>query len=126
MNPAARPTLAEIREAAAEVHGLTVAEITARLRDRDLVDARQDAWAVSLAFGYGLSQIARAWERDHTTVMHAAKRRAAHEDAEPLRVAILNIAVAKAKVRVSRALERAGGSESARIYAELERNNHGA
>lgn len=123
MNPAVRPTLAEIREAAAEAHGLTVAEITAQLRDRDRVDARQDAWAVSLAFGYGLSQIARSWERDHTTVMHVAKRRAAHEDAEPLRVAILNIAVAKAKVRVSRALERAGGSAVARVYASRENGN---
>jgi len=75
-----RPTLAEIRRAAALVHGIPESEINAKRRTAHLVDARQDAWIASRDAGYSLPQIAAAWGRDHTTVLHGTAVRPPHAD----------------------------------------------
>jgi chromosomal replication initiator protein len=63
-----------IAEAAAEA-GVTVAHILGPQRPRRIAEPRQKAMARAYATGrYSLPQIGRAFDRDHTTVLHACRK----------------------------------------------------
>ena len=74
----ARPTIRELGENYARSHLIKVADFFGPVRVREVAHPRQDFWA-TLIPAYSRSEIARAFKRDHTTIMSgiaASKRRA--------------------------------------------------
>lgn len=90
--PAAMPRRRQAPSAAviadvAEFYGVTVAEILSPRRERRLSEPRHVAmWCAARLTGQSLPQLARAFRRDHTTIMYAVrevtKRRAANPAVE--------------------------------------------
>ena len=69
------PTIRSIQERTAAAFGVPIEAMTERGRTRHLVRARQAAMYLSWKLaGKGPSCIARAFNRDHTTVIHALGR----------------------------------------------------
>lgn len=64
----------------AKRHGVTVAEIMGKSRQRHIAAARQDAMRqMLLEFGDAAAAVGRMFGRDHTTVLHAVRKgNAAH------------------------------------------------
>lgn len=64
-----------ITRVVAEQHGITLSEIRSARRSRDVTGPRQIAMALSaeLVQDTSLPQIGRAFNRDHTTVIHAIR-----------------------------------------------------
>jgi chromosomal replication initiation ATPase DnaA len=58
---------------AAANHGTTLASVFGESRQRPDVKARWEMWRRMRADGLSLSQIARATNRDHTTVLHGLR-----------------------------------------------------
>lgn len=68
--------------AAAEAFGVTPAELVGPGRDRPLVWYRQIAMRAARLGGHSLAAIGLAFDRDHTTVLHACQRVEANPDFE--------------------------------------------
>jgi chromosomal replication initiator protein len=79
---AGQPTLEAIQEAVCVVHGLTRADLLSRRRSAPVARARQQAMYLARELTpLSLAEVARAFDRDHTTVLHAT--RAVAERLEP-------------------------------------------
>lgn len=71
----ARPRIAEVFAAAADLCGLTTAEMTAKDQVANRLHARQVAFHVACrVFGHTPSAVARMAHRDRKTVTHSLKR----------------------------------------------------
>lgn len=72
--PAAPPTLGAIQEAVCAVQGISPEEMRGPLRASRVARARQMAMYLARELtGLSLAEIARGFDRDHTTVMHAVR-----------------------------------------------------
>lgn len=66
--------MSHIIAAAATEHSLRPDDMMSRSRGQILAHARFEAWVVARAgFGYSLSQIARPWGYDHTSILHGLR-----------------------------------------------------
>jgi chromosomal replication initiator protein len=69
-----RPTLEQIQDAVCAVHGLSREDLLSPRRSSRIAQARQLAMYLARELtGMSLSEIARAFDRDHTTVLHAIR-----------------------------------------------------
>lgn len=50
-------------------HGVPVDRIFSDTREARVVAARRDAWKLARAAGWSLTEIGRAFNRDHTTIL---------------------------------------------------------
>lgn len=64
-------------EDAAREAGCTVAQILGPQRSRTITEARWQAMLAAYEGGFSLPQIGRVFNRDHTTVLHAVRRKSA-------------------------------------------------
>ena len=70
------PTLSAIQDAVCTVNGLTKEELLSPRRSVRIARARQLAMYLARELtGLSLTEIARGFDRDHTTVMHAIRQR---------------------------------------------------
>ena len=70
----APPSLEAIQDAVCAVQGITAAELRSPLRSPRIAHSRQLAMYLARQLtGLSLAQIARGFDRDHTTVMHAVR-----------------------------------------------------
>lgn len=85
LNPMAVPTIDAVQEATCAHFGLSLAELLSRSRTERIVWPRQAAMYLCKELTpHSLPSIARAFDgRDHTTVLYACKRVAAHMAASP-------------------------------------------
>jgi chromosomal replication initiator protein len=68
------PTLEQIQDAVCAVHGIAREELLSPRRSARIAQARQLAMYLARELtGLSLSEIARAFDRDHTTVLHALR-----------------------------------------------------
>ena len=56
-------------------HGVPVWSIFGPRKEARIVRARWDAWALARAAGWTLPEIGRAFNRDHTTILHGLRKR---------------------------------------------------
>lgn len=69
------PRIQWIVEEAADVFGVSVIDLLSKRRDRPLARARQSAmWVAKRLTRHSLPEIGRAFDRDHTTVMHGCRK----------------------------------------------------
>jgi chromosomal replication initiation ATPase DnaA len=70
------PSVMDIIKAMAEKHGVSVAEIKGKRRNRHITVARQEAMALAYEQrpDLALPQIGRVFGRDHTTVLYAVQK----------------------------------------------------
>ena len=69
------PTIPAIQKRTAEAFGVTVAQLTGKRRTSTVAIARQAAMHLCRAFTLAsLTEVGNAFDRDHTTVMHAEER----------------------------------------------------
>ncbi len=78
----AHPAVMRIVEAVAHATGFTVQEILSRSRIGPLAEARQLAMFEAREAGFSLNQIARAMDRDHSTVISGIRVEMARRQAE--------------------------------------------
>ena len=65
-----------ILQECAKDHGVTVEELLGRVRTQRLVDARRSAiWALHQRGTMSLNQIGKLLNKDHTTILHAIRKR---------------------------------------------------
>ncbi len=68
------PSLAAIQQAVCQINGLTTEELLSQRRSARVAQSRQLAMYLARELtGLSLSEIARAFDRDHTTVLHAIR-----------------------------------------------------
>jgi len=68
-----RPRMADLVSAAAKQNGMLAGELYQRTRVHHISHPRQLAMYFCCKAGYSLPQIARHFEMDHTTVLHARR-----------------------------------------------------
>ncbi len=61
-------------ESVAERHGVSVAGLLSRCRNREFVIARQDLMTVLWGSGLAFAEIGRLLGRDHSTVIYGVRR----------------------------------------------------
>jgi chromosomal replication initiation ATPase DnaA len=66
--------LPHIIEATAALYGVTPDHLTGPDRTRGIAQARQAAFSAAHQEGHSIAAIGRAFNRDHTTVMHGLSR----------------------------------------------------
>ena len=65
--------IAEIAEAVAREHGITIAQMTSRERNWDVSHPRQVAYLRAHNAGFSMPQIAKWFGYDHTTILHGIR-----------------------------------------------------
>ena len=65
----------EITQGVAERHGVPVEFILGRGRGKFVVRARHEAMALCYEFGYSTIDLGRYFKRDHTTILHAIRKK---------------------------------------------------
>jgi len=89
MEPTAREILGrplmmrEIAQQICDEHGLTLRFLTGSSRKRSVAWARQEAFRRCYAEGYSSIQIARFFDRDHTTVLYGKRVAAERREISP-------------------------------------------
>ena len=77
------PTVQAIGRQAAIVSGVHIADIMSAARERDIVKARHMAMFMAREYGHHFSKIARAFSKDHTTVLSGVRRVNKYADSDP-------------------------------------------
>lgn len=67
-------SMTQIVDDVAAANGLTVADLKGKSRERHIAWPRQWAYALCRRQGRSLPQIARFFNRDHTTIMHGIRQ----------------------------------------------------
>jgi len=68
------PVLLLYVDQAARESGYSVAELLGPVKSHRMSRVRWWYWAEARKHGHSVSSIARAWNRDHTTIMHAFRK----------------------------------------------------
>lgn len=77
-----RGTINEITLQVSDLTGVSVKDLKSKRRTDRIARARFLIWFIAHREGMSLMQIARAFDRDHTTILHGIQREQAARDAE--------------------------------------------
>ena len=69
-----RKTIDEITAQVSDLTGVSVKELMSKRRTERIAHARFLIWFIAQREGMSLMQIARAFDRDHTTILHGIQR----------------------------------------------------
>ena len=70
-----RATAHSLVELVAAKHGITTKELMSPTRKKNIVEARQEAmYRIKVSTGYSILEIARFFNKDHTTILHAISK----------------------------------------------------
>ena len=77
-----RGTITDITAQVSDITGIAVKDLLGKSRMRRIAHARFLIWFIAHREGLTLQQIARAFDRDHTTILHGIQREEAARIAE--------------------------------------------